>query len=61
MGILTLILILAIIGFVLWLVLTYIPMPAPFKSIITVIIVIALILWLLQVFGLGGHLGNLRM
>ncbi len=46
-----LILTLAIVGFLLWLILTYIPMPAPFKQVILVIVVIAVVLWLLNGFG----------
>lgn len=45
------ILTIALVGLVVWLITTYIPMPAPFKNIIIVIVVILLILWLIQVFG----------
>jgi hypothetical protein len=47
---------LAIIGVVLYLVNTYLPMAAPIKTIINVIVVIAICLWLLSAFGLlsGG-------
>jgi hypothetical protein len=54
MSIITLIITLAIIGFLLWLVLTYIPMPEPFKRIILIIVVFAVVLWLLYGFGLLG-------
>jgi len=46
------IVLLAVIGFVLWLVVTYIPMAAPVKNIIMVVAVVAIILWLLDIFGL---------
>lgn len=49
----SLILTLALVGFVLWLVLTYVPMPAPFPNIIVVLVVICLLLWLLRVFGIA--------
>jgi len=42
-----LILFLALIGFLVYLVTTYIPMPEPFKLAIIVIVVIVMILWLL--------------
>ena len=45
------ILTLALVGLVVWLITTYIPMPAPIKTLITVVVVILLILWLMQVFG----------
>lgn len=48
-----LILTLALVGFILWLVLTYIPMPAPFKNVLVVVVVILLIYYLLRVFGIG--------
>jgi hypothetical protein len=54
MNIIYLILILAVIGFLLWLLLTYVPMPKPFPQIIVGIAVVAVILWLLSAFGLLG-------
>ncbi len=54
MSLISLIITLAVVGFLLWLVLTYIPMPPPFKQVITVIVVIVLVLWLLNGFGLIG-------
>ncbi len=55
MPLLSLILTLAVIGLVLWLVTTYIPMPAPVKTIIIAIVVIVFCVWLLQNFtGLGS-------
>lgn len=47
-----LILVLGIIGLVWYLVTTYIPMPPPMKTVITVIAVLALCVFLLE--GLGG-------
>ena len=60
------ILTLAIVGFILWLILTYIPMPDLFKKIIMVIVAILLILWLINVLGVSdmpmwhyhGHLNH---
>lgn len=42
------ILTLAIIGFLVYLIITYIPMPEIFKQVIIVAVVIAAVLWLLQ-------------
>ena len=53
MSILAIIFYLAIIGFVLYLIQTYIPMPAPIKTAINVVIVILVILWLLNVLGIS--------
>jgi len=61
MPLITLIIVIAIVGFVLYLIETYIPMPAPFKLVIQVIIVIVLLLWVLQLFGIAGPtVGNIR-
>jgi hypothetical protein len=43
--------VLIVIGVCLYLVQTYIPMPAPIKTVITVVVVLCLCLWLLQIFG----------
>lgn len=42
---------LVIVGVVLWLITTYIPMPGPIKTVITVVIVLFLCLWLLSFLG----------
>ncbi len=61
MPLITLILTLAIVGFLLWLIITYIPMPEPFKKVIIVVVVIVLVLWLLQILGVvGPTVGHLR-
>lgn len=48
-----LIILLALVGFIVYLITTYIPMPPVFKTIIYVIVAIVLILYLMQVFGIG--------
>lgn len=45
------ILTIAIVGLIVYLIVTYIPMPPPFKQIIIVIAVICLLFYLLNVFG----------
>lgn len=52
----TLIVVLALIGFCLWLVLTYIPMPPPFKTALIVVIVVLIILYLVRLL-----VGDLRI
>lgn len=59
MDLISLIVVLCIIGVIWYLVTTYIPMPAPMKTVITVVAVIALCLFLLQLFGIGSlHVGR---
>lgn len=53
MDLLTLMVTLAVIGCVWWMLTTFIPMPAPMKTVITVIAVIALCVLLLDLTGIG--------
>ena len=59
-GLITLVLVLAVIGFCVWLVVTYIPMPAPMKTAIYVIVVVVLILWILRALVGSGPAINLK-
>jgi hypothetical protein len=45
------ILTIVVVGVLLWLVTTYVPMAPPIKTILVAVVVIALVLWLLSVFG----------
>lgn len=53
MDLIALVLVLAVIGFVVWLITTKIPMPPIFQTIIYVVVALALVLWVLRRFG-GG-------
>jgi hypothetical protein len=46
--------VLVIVGVVLWLVQTYIPMAPPIKTVITVVVILFLCIWLLRLSGLMG-------
>lgn len=54
MNLIHMLLVLVLIGVVLYLVETYIPMSPPIQTIIRVVVVIFIILWLLQLFGVVG-------
>lgn len=58
MSLISLLVVLIVVGVILWLINTYIPMDAKIKKILNVVVVIVVILWLLQTFGI---LGNLRI
>ncbi len=49
----TLILVIALVGFLTWALVTYVPMPEPFKMGIIAVAVIALILYVLRAFGIA--------
>jgi len=61
MPLVNLILVLIVVGVVLWLINTYVPMDSKIKSILKAVVVIAVVLWLLQVFGLISTLTNIRV
>lgn len=60
MSLISLVGILIVIGVLLWLINTYIPMDGKIKRILNAVIVIAVILWLLQIFGIIGSIGSLN-
>jgi len=61
MPLLNLIITLIVVGVLLWLVNTYIPMDRKIKSILNAVVVIAVILWLLSVFGILGDISGIRV
>jgi hypothetical protein len=61
MPLINLVVVLIVVGVLLWLVNTYIPMDRKIKQILNIVVVIAVVIWLLQVFGVIGSLGNIRI
>lgn len=61
MPIVQLIIVLVVIGVVLYLINTFIPMDSRIKVVINVIIVLALCVWLLQIFGVMSSLGTVQV
>lgn len=61
MPLLNIVIILIVVGVLLWLVNNYIPMDGKIRSILNAIVVIVVVLWLLQAFGLLGSLGGVRV
>jgi di/tricarboxylate transporter len=60
MSLISLILALAICGFLAWLVLQ-IPVPVPVRNIIVAVICVFLVIWILQQFGVNTGLPTLRL
>jgi len=56
----SLVLTLALVGFVLWLVVTYVPMPEPYRKAVIVLVVIVLVVWLIRALGIGGLVVPIR-
>ena len=61
MALLHVVIILIVVGVILWLVNSYIPMQATIKKILNAVVVIAVVLWLLKVFGLLDSLLNIHI
>ncbi|MCG6959593.1 hypothetical protein LJE82_06855 [bacterium BMS3Abin03] len=52
MSLIGLVIVLVVVGVVLWLINSFIPMQSTIKNILNVVVVIVMILWLLSAFGL---------
>lgn len=61
MSLVTLIVVLIVVGVLLWLINTYIPMDPKIKGILNAVVVILVVLWLLQIFGVLGTLRGVHI
>jgi hypothetical protein len=61
MSLISLVITLIVVGVLLWLVNTYIPMDGKIKKIINIVVVIVVVVWLLYAFGILGHTGDIRV
>jgi hypothetical protein len=61
MPLIHLVVVLIVVGVLLWLVNSYVPMDQKIKSILNAVVVICVVLWLLQVFGVLGALGGITI
>lgn len=59
MPLMNVVIVLIVVGVLLWLVNTYLPMDGKIKNILNVVVVIGVILWLLRAFGLFGAMGTM--
>ena len=60
MSLVTIVISLIVVGVLLWLVNTYIPMDGKIKKILNIVVVVVVVLWLLHVFGVLDNLRNVR-
>jgi hypothetical protein len=61
MPLINIIITLIVAGVALWAINKYIPMANPIKKIINIVVVLVLVLWLLQVFGIIGSVNSIRV
>jgi hypothetical protein len=57
----TVVITLIVVGVLLWLVNTYIPMAGSIKSILNAVVVIAVVIWLLFAFGIIDNSGDISL
>ena len=61
MPLLQVVLVLVVVGVLLWLVDRFIPMASSIKSILNAVVTIAVVIWLLNVFGLMHYITNIHV
>ena len=61
MPLLTILLVIIVVGVLLWLINSFIPMDRNIKTILNVVVVIVLIIWLLKVFGILSTLTGIHI
>jgi hypothetical protein len=61
MPLIQILLVLIVVGVLLWLVNSYIPMQSTIKGILNAVVVILVVLWLLNIFGLLHSLNHIRV
>jgi hypothetical protein len=61
MSLISLVVTLIVVGVLLWLVNTYIPMDGKIKKILNIVVVICVVIWLLYAFGILSHSGDIRV
>lgn len=61
MPLIQLVIVLVVVGVLLWAINSFIPMQRTMKKILNVVVIIAVIIWLLSVFGVIGDLSTMRI
>ncbi len=61
MSLVSLVITLIVIGVLLWLVNSYIPMDGKIKQILNVVVVVCVVIWLLYAFGILNHANDLKV
>ena len=56
-----LVIVLVVVGVILWLINSYIPMQSTLKRILNVVVIVAVVVWLLSVFGVIGNISAIRI
>ncbi|MCE5275843.1 MAG: Thivi_2564 family membrane protein [Syntrophaceae bacterium] len=61
MPLIQVVVVLIVVGFILWLINRFIPMAGSIKTILNAVVVIAVVLWLLSIFGVLSSFSNIHV
>jgi hypothetical protein len=61
MSLIAIVIALIVVGVLLWLANTYLPMDGKIKKILNIVVVVVVVLWLLNVFGVWGRPQSIRV
>lgn len=61
MSLISIVVVLIVVGFLLWIINNYIPMAGSIKTILNAVVVIVVVLWVLSALGIIPNIGNFRL
>lgn len=61
MSLITIFIVLIVVGVILWLINTYLPLDPKIKNIINIVAVVVMVIWLLRAFGVWGYLEKVQV
>lgn len=61
MTLVNIVIILVVVGLVMWLINTYIPMAGAIKSLLNIVVFVVVLIWVLQTFGLIGAIPGFKI
>lgn len=61
MDLLTIVIVLVIVGFVLWIINAFIPMAGAIKTILNLVVIACVVIWILSAFGIINGIPNLKL
>ena len=61
MSLISLVIVLVVVGVILWLINSYIPMQPTIKKILNVVVIIVVVLWLLSAFGVINNISTIHI
>lgn len=61
MPLLSILIVIIVVGVLLWLVNSFLPMDRKIKNILNIVVVIVLVIWLLKAFGIFSSLSNIHV